>query len=62
MEPLSLPSWDKVGVSWEMKCDHLRETATPVGWMIEKFSCFVYQSSGRDFAWGFVCEPAGSLN
>ena len=46
MDPLSLPSWDKVGVSWEMKCDHLRETATPVGWMIEKFSCFVYQSLG----------------
>ena len=46
MDPLSLPSWGKVGVSGEMKCDQLRETATPVGWTIEKFSSFVYQSSG----------------
>ena len=31
MDPLSLPSWDKVGVSGEMKCDHLRETANSSG-------------------------------
>ena len=49
MDPLflSLPSWaDKVGFTGEMKSDHLREIASPVGWRIEKFSCFVYQSLG----------------
>ena len=46
-----------------MKCDHLRETATPVGWMIEKFSCFVKFISpwGRDFAWGFVSQLVSQL-
>ena len=54
MDPLflSLPSWaDKVGFTGEMKSDHLRS-----------FHVLFISPWARGFAWGFVYEPAGSLN
>ena len=58
---ISLPSWDKVRFSGEMKCGHMTDIASPVGWRIEKFSCLFISPWGRGFALVGICMHVSRL-